>query len=114
MLSGFGIGGGTLLLIVMTNFLGVEQVTAQGINLLYFLPNAASSLPMHVKNGFVDKEVLKYAIPAGLVTSGIAAWIATGLELGLLRRVFGVFLLVIGISELFKKDPNAHKNTDKK
>ena len=39
-LSAWGIGGGTLLLLVMTLLLGVEPRTAQGINLLYFLPTA--------------------------------------------------------------------------
>ena len=39
-LSGFGIGGGTLLLIYMTSFAQLDQSMAQGINLLYFLPTA--------------------------------------------------------------------------
>ena len=55
-LSAFGIGGGTLLLLWMTLFAGVEQHTAQGINLLYFLPTAAIALPAHIKNGFIDKK----------------------------------------------------------
>ena len=37
-LSGFGVGGGTLLLVYMTVFAGLDQHLAQGINLLYFLP----------------------------------------------------------------------------
>ena len=37
-LSAFGVGGGTLLLIYMTAFAGLPQDQAQGINLLYFLP----------------------------------------------------------------------------
>ena len=44
-LSGFGVGGGTLLLIYMTTFAGVPQNLAQGVNLLYFLPAAATALP---------------------------------------------------------------------
>lgn len=47
-LSGFGVGGGTLLLIYMTAFAGVEQHLAQGINLLYFLPTAAKIGRAHV------------------------------------------------------------------
>ena len=43
-LSAWGIGGGTLLLLCMTLFFGVEQRTAQAINLLYFLPTAGMSL----------------------------------------------------------------------
>ena len=44
-LSGFGVGGGTLLLVYMTAFAGLDQRLAQGINLLYFLPSAAMALP---------------------------------------------------------------------
>ena len=42
-ISAWGVGGGTLLLLVMTLFLGVDQRTAQGINLLFFLPTALSA-----------------------------------------------------------------------
>ena len=43
-LSAWGVGGGTLLLLCMTLFLGVEQREAQAINLLFFLPTAGISL----------------------------------------------------------------------
>lgn len=102
-LSGFGVGGGTLLLIYMTAFAQVPQTQAQGINLLYFLPAAALALPAHFKNGFVEKQALLPAIAAGLVSSALAAWAATALDVGLLRKCFGVFLLYIGLSELFRK-----------
>ena len=54
-ISAWGVGGGTLLLLVMTLFLGVDQRTAQGINLLFFLPTAASALVCHIRNGYLDK-----------------------------------------------------------
>lgn len=101
-LSGFGIGGGTLLLIYMTSFAGVEQHLAQGINLLYFLPTAAAALPAHIKNGYVDKSAALPAIAAGLAGTGLAAWAATALDVALLRRFFGGFLIFIGIRELFR------------
>lgn len=53
-LSGFGVGGGTLLLIYLTAFAGMPQNQAQGINLLYFLPSAAAALPAHIKHGYVE------------------------------------------------------------
>ena len=102
-LSGFGIGGGSLLLIYMTSFAGVEQNLAQGINLLYFLPTAATALPAHVKNGYIEKAALLPAILAGLAGTALAAWAATAMEVGMLRKCFGVFLLVIGVRELFRK-----------
>ena len=58
-LSSWGVGGGTLLLLCMTLFFGVEQRTAQAINLLYFLPTAGISLFAHRKNGYLNKAVLR-------------------------------------------------------
>lgn len=104
-LSGFGVGGGTLLLLYLTAFAGVEQHLAQGINLVYFLPAASAALPTHIKNGYVDRSAALPAILAGLVTAGLCAWAASGLDTGLLRRCFGGFLLVIGLRELFRKRP---------
>ncbi len=102
-LSGFGVGGGSLLLIYMTSFAGVPQTLAQGVNLLYFLPTAATALPAHFKNGYVEKRVLLPAIAAGLVCSALTAWAATALDVELLRRCFGGFLILIGLRELFRK-----------
>ena len=102
-LSGLGVGGGSLLLIYMTSFAGLPQNLAQGINLLYFLPAAATALPAHFKNGCVEKRALLPAIGAGLVCSALTAWAATALDVELLRKCFGGFLLIIGLRELFRK-----------
>lgn len=102
-LSGFGVGGGSLLLIYMTSFAGVPQTLAQGVNLLYFLPAAATALPAHLKNGYVEKKALLPAIAAGLACSALAAWAATAVDVEILRKCFGGFLILIGLRELFKK-----------
>ena len=102
-LSGFGVGGGTLLLVYMTAFAGLEQSLAQGINLLYFLPAAALSLPAHFKNNYVERSALLPAISTGLLCAALGAWTATGLDSRLLRKLFGAFLIVIGSSELLRR-----------
>ena len=99
-LSGFGVGGGTLLLVYLTAVAGMDQHLAQGINLLYFLPAAVLALPAHWKNGYVEKSVLLPAILSGLLAAGGCAWLASGLETGLLRKCFGGFLIVVGMSQL--------------
>ena len=104
-LSGFGVGGGTLLLVYLTTFAGVDQHLAQGINLLYFLPAALTALPAHWKNGYVKRQALLPAILAGLLLSGAAAWLATGLATGVPRRAFGGFLIVLGLYELLSPGP---------
>lgn len=102
-LSGFGIGGGTLLLVYLTAVAGLDQRLAQGINLLYFLPTAATALPSHLKNGFVDTKTAVPAILAGLLGTAAAAWAATALDVSLLRKLFGAYLIYIGTRELFRK-----------
>ena len=66
-LTGAGIGGGTLLLVYLTNFGGMEQRQAQGINLLYFLLTAPPALYGHFKNGLVDKPLVAVSGRPGLV-----------------------------------------------
>ena len=95
-LSGFGVGGGTLLLVYMTTLAGLDQHLAQGINLLYFLPAGLTALPAHLKKG-----LLFPAISAGLLCAALASWAATALDVDLLRKLFGGFLILIGLSELF-------------
>jgi len=103
LLSGFGVGGGTLLLVYMTAVRGLEQHLAQGINLLYFLPAASAALPSHQKNRYLDRRIILPAVCAGVCCTALAAWISSGLQLGPLRKCFGLFLLLTGLSELFHK-----------
>lgn len=102
-LSGFGIGGGSLLMIYLTAFLDVQQQTAQAINLLFFLPTAAASLFFHVRGKQVSWQAAIPAALCGVVTAAAGAWIAASLEPLLLRKIFGGFLLLVGVSELRKK-----------
>ena len=53
-LSAWGVGGGTLLLLVMTLILGVPQQQAAAVNLLYFLPTAAMGVIAHKRNGLLE------------------------------------------------------------
>ncbi|MDO4810356.1 MAG: TSUP family transporter [Eubacteriales bacterium] len=101
-LSAWGVGGGTLLLLCMTLFLGVDQSTAQGINLLYFLPTAGMGLIWHKKNGLLEKNVLRQAIPLGTVAAVAAAWIATSVDTAVFRKPFGIYLLMTGVMTLFQ------------
>ena len=102
-ISAWGVGGGTLLLLVMTLFLGVDQRTAQGINLLFFLPTAASALFCHWRGGFLDKPTLKQAIPFAVAAALLGAWAATVIDAELLRKPFGIYLLFSGVSLLLPR-----------
>ncbi len=113
-ISAFGIGGGTLLLLIMTLFLDIDAPVARCINLLYFLPTALGSLYYHRKNGYLRKEVISNAVPLGMVFAVIGAVIAAFLDTSLLRKAFGLYLLWAAISTLLpvgkKKNSPAKKN----
>ena len=107
-LSGLGIGGGTLLMVWMTALTGLEQRTAQGINLLYFLPTAICALLFHIKNRLIRWDIVLPAALAGATAAALTAWLGTKLDTSLLRRLFGGFLLLVGLRELFY--PRAKKD----
>lgn len=102
-ISGFGIGGGTVLMVYLTAVAGIAQRTAQGINLLYFLPTAAASLLIHSKNNYVNWKAVIPAILCGCITAAVLSFIAMNMELSLLKKLFGGFLVITGLLELFKK-----------
>lgn len=95
-LSGWGVGGGTLLTVCMTLLIGVDHRQAQAVNLLFFLPTAALSLWFHRKNGLVDSGVWKQAALPGTVAALLGAAAALTMDVSVLRRPFGIFLLING------------------
>lgn len=100
-LSVWGVGGGTLLLLCMTLLLDVEQGTAQSINLLFFLPTAAAGLWGHYKNGALDLQRIKQAAPWGVVFAAAGAVLAGWIDTAMLRKPFGLFLLLCAGSIFF-------------
>ena len=101
-LSAWGVGGGTLLLLCMTLFLGVDQRSAQAINLLFFLPTAGVSLLFHRKNGYLDRATVKTAALPGALAALAGALATLRLDAGALRTPFGIFLLYAGGSLLWR------------
>lgn len=102
-LTGAGIGGGTLLLVYLTNFGGMEQRAAQGVNLLYFLLTAPPALYGHLKNGLVDKALAVRAGTAGVLAAALSALVTGGWDTALLKKAFGVFTVLVGLREVFCK-----------
>ena len=102
-LSAWGVGGGTLLLLCMTLFLGVGQAEAKGINLLYFLPTAGVSLLLHGRDGRLDKGVVKAAAPVGTLCALAASLISSFVDTSFFRKPFGLFLLFSGAVTLLPK-----------
>ena len=100
--GGLGMGGGTLLIPLLTIFLGLDQKLCQGINLVSFLVMALFSLIIHYKNGFIKTKGIWYIILSGIAFSVLGAFIAVNAPTKVLRIAFGVFLCVLSVIETIK------------
>ena len=102
LLGGLGMGGGTLLIPLLTIFLSVPQKLAQGINLIAFLPMAVVALIIHLKNKMVKFRQVLWIIIPGCITSVGFSFLASSLDNDILKFLFGLFLILIGVYELIE------------
>jgi uncharacterized membrane protein YfcA len=95
--GGMGMGGGVVLVPLLTIFLGVEQVVAQGVNLICFFALACSSLFLHAKNGLIEKKNLLLILISASAFSVAGALLASVVNSKVLKICFGVFLIVLSV-----------------
>lgn len=110
-ISGMGIGGGTILIPALLFLQDMNQQQAQGINLIYFVPTAIIALITHNKNGNIEKKTAKALVVPGLLGAVAGSFLAVHLDAVILRKCFGGFLFLMGLSEVLKKkEKNKRKN----
>lgn len=99
-IGGMGMGGGTLLIPLLTTFAGFSQRSAQALNLLAFIPMSIVAIAIHAKNGLIDfKKILPVALPA--VMAGIGgAFLSKVVKSTALSKYFGIFLCALGVYRL--------------
>jgi uncharacterized membrane protein YfcA len=102
-LSALGMGGGGILLIYLTVYAGVDQLTAQGVNLVFFIPVALVALNIHAKNKLIRWKIVWPCVLLGLLGVWGGAQLAMYIGSQTLSRLFGGFLLIIGVREFFVK-----------
>lgn len=105
-LGGMGMGGGTILIPVLTIFFGAEQKQAQAINLVAFIPMAIASLIVHVKNKRVETKGILWIIIPATVLSLAGSMVAQAINGEILKRIFGGFLLLLSVAQFFSEEIN--------
>ncbi len=96
-ISGCGIGGGSVLVPLLVLFMGVSQPVAQGVCLIAFLPSSIAALAIHIKNKNVDFKTGKAYILPGIIFAAVGSFIMRFISIDMLRRAFGVFLVIFAI-----------------
>lgn len=99
-LGGMGMGGGTLLIPILTLFLGLEQHMAQGINLLVFIPMGIIAIIIHICNKLIDYRIFLWLVIPAVITSLVASSLSSKLNSGVLHTIFGIFLIAVAVYEL--------------
>lgn len=102
LMGSLGLGGGGVLLLYLTLVLHTNQLEAQGINLLFFLPVGGLALLLHAKNRLVAWRVALPALLLGVPGVWVGSKLA-GLAGALLPKLFGGLLLILGLKEIFAR-----------
>lgn len=102
-ISGMGIGGGTILIPALVLFLNPEQHIAQSVNLLFFIPTAVVALFIHIKNKRIDFKMAIPIIIFGFIGAYAGSRLAVSLPGNNLKKWFGIFLLAMGTYEIIRK-----------
>ena len=111
-MGALGLGGGSVLLLYLTLVLNTDQLAAQGVNLLFFLPVAAVSLFFHHRSGLVRWRMVWPAAALGLLGVWGGSALAGVLGSGLLAKLFGGLLLILGLRE-FITAGRPHRGSEK-
>ena len=118
-ITSLGMGGGTVLILLLSLIMGVEQHIAQATNLIFFVPTSISSIIINLKNKNVDLNTAIMVSIFGIVGAIIGVNISQNINSIYLKKVFALFILFIAIYELYKffkgykREEKTHNNYKK-
>lgn len=109
-----GLGGGSVLIIYLTLFMGIPQLKAQGINLIFFLPIAALSVGIYAKRKNIKWGSILPIMIFGAIGTAVSGMVINFLNADWLRVVFGGFIIAYGLLQIFAKSDDATKEKPRK
>lgn len=114
--SGTGMGGGTILIFLLSFMMGVEQHIAQATNLIFFIPTSIVAILVNLKNKNIDIKLALLISVFGILGAIIGASISIHIDVAILKKCFGIFLAVVTLNEIysiFKLYVKQYKNNKK-
>lgn len=115
-ISGIGMGGGSILIVLLVYALGINQHVAQASNLIFFIPTAIISVIINIKQKLLDLKTGIIVGVSGILGAIIGALISKNINDNLLKKIFGFFLAIIVIHEIYSyiklyiKQKNSNNN----
>jgi uncharacterized membrane protein YfcA len=97
-----GIGGGLIVVPALVLIVGMNQKMAQGTSLaMLSLPVAFMGAYNYYKEGYADWRVALLLGVTFVIGGFLGSKLALNLEMGVIKKIFAVFLLIVGIKYLF-------------
>lgn len=97
----FGSGGGTIAVPAMVFLLGEEEHKAHATALLIILPLTLVSTYFYLSKNYVDWNITWKAMVGGVIGGAIGAFLLNKCPSGLLRKMFGVFMIIAAFKMIF-------------
>ena len=101
-IGGMGMGGGTILIPALILFAHIDPKIAQSVNLLSSIPMTIFALIIHIRNKNVVFSLVLPIAFFGVLGALCGSFVATYISSKVLKKVFGVFVLIVGIIEIKK------------
>lgn len=96
LLSGLGMGGGVILVALLSYITRYDQLSLQTLNLLYYIPTALFAIFVYLKNKDIDYKVGVRIILWGIIPTIVSAFIANSINVGYLKKIFAIYLIGVG------------------
>jgi len=100
--GGMGMGGGTIIIPLLTIFLTVTQKLAQGYNLFSFLIMSVFALFIHYKNKMIDFKSIIVVVIFGILFCIGGSFLTKLVDSDILRYIFAGFLVLLSLLEFYK------------
>jgi uncharacterized membrane protein YfcA len=105
LLSGLlGIGGGVVLVPMLVLFVGTAQHLAQGVSLLVIIPASISGLLALRCGGLLNSKAVLWLAAGAVLGAVVSANFVTKLPDGLLKKLFGVFVIYAGAKMVMPRE----------
>lgn len=99
--TGTGMGGGTVLILLLSVFANLDQHSSQAINLVFFILTTISAIIINIKSKIIDYKLGFQMIIYGILGAILGSKLAMTINSDNLRKYFGVFLAIITIYEIY-------------
>lgn len=101
-IGGMGIGGGTILIPSLLFLTCINQQIAQSVNLLSSIPMTIAALFFHMKSKNLKYNIILPIASFGIIGAILGSMISTNIDSTILRKIFGIFLFIMGLYEVKK------------